>query len=107
MTGRIRLGFDAGTVVLDGDRDAFTETPMPGFVTDERIGGRLRAPAVSYRAALGELIRRGFDVQDDARGYEELNLTPSRVRQPFEHQREALDAWFQGKRRGVVVLPTL
>jgi superfamily II DNA or RNA helicase len=106
MTVGVRLRFDAGTVVLDGELDAFTAAPVADFVADERIGGRLRAPAVAYRAALGDLIRRGVDVQDEARGYEELNLKPTRVRQPFPHQREALEAWFEGKRRGVVVLPT-
>ena len=100
----VRLSFDRGTLVLDGD-------PPPGavpssFRVDERSGGRLRAPAIAYRTAVARLMRAGCALVDEARGYEELELTPGRQREPFPHQREALEAWWTLGRRGVVVLPT-
>ncbi len=101
----VELAFDRGTLVLS-PAEALDDDPPAGFLVDERAGGRLRAPAIVYRRALGHLVRAGLEVQDTARGYETLELTPRRQREPFPHQREALDAWLAAKRRGVVVLPT-
>ena len=51
-------------------------------------------------------MRAGLEVDDAARGYEELDLRPRRHREPFPHQQQALDAWWKAGRRGTVVLPT-
>ena len=101
----VELAFDRGTLVLS-PAEMLEPDPPPGFVVDERAGGRLRAPAIAYRRALGHLVRAGLDVEDRARAYETLALIPRRVREPFPHQQEALDAWLEARRRGVVVLPT-
>lgn len=102
----LRLAFEGGTLLLEppgalGDRE-----PPPGFRPDPRAGDRLRAPALAYRRALTRLLRDGWRIDDRARGYESLELVPRREREPFPHQREALEAWAQGGRAGVVVLPT-
>ena len=100
----ISLIFDQGTVVIEG---ALPEGDCPpGFLVDERSGGRLRAPAIAYRAAMRALIRGGHEVDDQARAYEVLELTNRRHRDPFPHQSEAVQAWLEQGRRGVVVLPT-
>lgn len=109
----VRLEFDRGTLVLrpggEGGDDDPTRLPggrpPPGFVFDRRIGA-WRAPAHRYRTALRVLIRAGAEVDDAARGYRQLELACRLLRQPFPHQQEAVEAWWQAGRRGVVVLPT-
>lgn len=97
------LSFDRGTLLLEGLDEG---VEVPGFVVDERAGGRLRAPAIWYRRGLGWLLRAGHEVDDQARAYEELQLSPRRTREPYPHQAEALARWQETGRRGLVVLPT-
>ncbi|MFO0751526.1 MAG: DEAD/DEAH box helicase family protein [Myxococcota bacterium] len=103
---RAALTYDRATLVYEGDpAGADLLTPL-GFVPDARIAGRLRGVARHYRMALATLTKAGFAVEDRARGYAELALTPRRVRAAHPHQEEALAAWVANGRRGVVVLPT-
>jgi len=100
-----RLEFDRGTLLLDpAGTDLPEDLELPGFVHDRRVG-LLRAPAWRYRDAMTALHRRGIDVDNQARGFEDLELSSLLVREPFPHQLEAVDAWMK-PRRGVVVLPT-
>ena len=106
--GELLLAFDQGTLTLvaPGGAEVPEAAVPPGFVTDPRAANRLRAPATHYRRALAHLMRGGFAARDDARAYEELELRPRRRRDPYPHQSEALQAWRERGRRGVVVLPT-
>ena len=103
---RCQLLFDQGTLILHPPESVDTCGAPPGFVSDPRIEGRLRAPAIYYRRALAHLIRGGLEVDDQARAYGTLKPPPPRQRTPYPHQREAIEAWKRGGRRGVVVLPT-
>lgn len=108
VSGSVPLLFDRGTLLVDADpgdldRDALGAL---GFVADDRLAGRLRGPASAYRRALTLLIRAGHAVDDRAQGYEKLALAPRREREPYPHQRDALEAWRRAGRRGIVVLPT-
>lgn len=106
MSERAVLRYDRATLVYEGDpRGVDVLTPL-GFVADPRIGGRLRAQARHYRAALAALVKADLAVDDQARGYVELALVGRRARDAHPHQEEAIAAWFAGGRRGVVVLPT-
>ena len=105
-TTRCTLTFEQGTLVLEPVEALIHCGPPPGFIADPRIAGRLRAPAIQYRRALGHLIRAGLEVDDQARAYAPVSLPAPRVRTPYPHQREAMEAWREGGRRGVVVLPT-
>jgi superfamily II DNA or RNA helicase len=100
----IELRFEEGTLVVIGP-DAHAPIPEP-LVYDPRVA-RWRAPAHAYRALLTILIRAGYKVEDNARGYEELAqaaiIDPP---DPYPHQRDAIEAWVAAGRRGVVVLPT-
>ncbi len=104
----LRLEFEQGTLVVAGleqkeaEQVGFSRT---GLVWDARVS-RFRAPAWQYRQVVGSLIRAGFMVDDDARAYQEVALALEAGPQPFAHQEEALQAWLQGGKRGVVVLPT-
>lgn len=102
------LTYHLGTLVLRGAedlaapvREMMTEL---GFVEDERIAA-LRGPATAYREAALLLSRNGG--VDEARAFERWQGEYQRARfEPYPHQREALDAWWDEGGRGIVVLPT-
>ena len=99
------LTFDRGTLLLEPS--TLPEELVPtGFVRDLRAGGRFRAPASTYRRAVAHLVRAGVALTDAARGYRELDLRMTCRREAFPYQSEALAAWEQASRRGLVALPT-
>lgn len=105
----VTLSFDRGTLVLDvAEGHALDEAVVAdAFLPDPRAAGRLRAPAIAYRRALGLLYKGGVKTEDAARAYETLEWDGTkRERVPYPHQAEALEAWRASGRRGVVVLPT-
>ncbi len=102
----LRLEFDRGTLLVHGSRDALPAgLELPGCVFDKRVK-RWRAPARRYRDVVTVLHRAGVEYDNQARGFEELDLTSLLVREPFPYQAEAVQAWWKEGRRGVVVLPT-
>lgn len=101
-----RLRFDRGTVVAEEMPSAVVEGLSEiGFTQDRRVG-HLRAPAYRYREAMLLLRREQVEVRDEARAYRDLELDLRLIRDPFPHQREAVEAWWAGGRAGTVVLPT-
>jgi len=102
-SGEIIIQFEAGTLVLDG-ADATAQVPA-AFRWDERVR-RWRAPALAYRQIITEMTRRRLPYQDQARQYLEFAFRSKLDIEPRPYQQEALAAWQQGGRRGVVVLPT-
>jgi superfamily II DNA or RNA helicase len=102
----LQLTFDGGTVVVAGGAPELLAS-LPGVRRDERAG-LWRAEGRAYRALVEHLRKQRIAYQDQARGYEP---TPSvwnlqSGREPFPHQTEALETWWQQRGRGVVVLPT-
>lgn len=97
------LRYDRGTLIL--------HPPPKGqawvqFVTwDDRIE-KFRLPARAYRPFLEAMHHEGVAVNDEAKNFAELSLSSQAAQTPFAHQREALQAWQQAGRQGVVVLPT-
>lgn len=97
------LSFDRGTLVL--------HPPPRGrawidFATwDDRIE-KFRVPAHQYRALVETLQAEGVAFDDQVRAYDRLELSSPLPLTPYAHQQEALQAWQQAGRRGVVVLPT-
>jgi superfamily II DNA or RNA helicase len=100
----IRLSFDGGTLVLAGATSELLET-LPGVRFDPRSGSH-RAEARCYRDLVEYLRRHQVPYQDDARAYQPTPWPLRTSRDPFPHQTEALETWWQQGRRGVVVLPT-
>lgn len=96
------LRFDRGTLLLEGL--PADEVPA-AFVFDERVK-LWRAPAMAYHAAVTTLHRRRAPYTDDARRYTVLERTHRPSRAPRPYQQEAVRAWREAGRRGVVVLPT-
>lgn len=103
----LHLAYDRGTLLLDAAEEALPPAlrALGCWRFDRRVK-RWRAPACRYRETVRMLVRSGVAHEDAARAYAVLELVSRRVRQPFPHQEEAVQAWFRGGRRGVVVLPT-
>ncbi|MGB3293116.1 MAG: DEAD/DEAH box helicase family protein [Phormidesmis sp.] len=97
------LKFDRGTLVL--------HPPPPGkawidyAVWDDRIE-RFRVPADQYRPLVEALRAEGVRFEDKVQTFEPIALGAELSLTPYAHQQEALLAWKQNARKGVVVLPT-
>jgi superfamily II DNA or RNA helicase len=78
---------------------------MDYAVWDDRIE-RFRIPAIHYRSVILALRATDTALEDNAKAFRELELVPSLEMEPYPHQQEALAAWKQAGRQGVVVLPT-
>ncbi|MEM7232858.1 MAG: DEAD/DEAH box helicase family protein [Planctomycetota bacterium] len=120
----ITLEFDRGTVLIkdtaptrapspssdaSSDGDGKNSSSKPAAYPEAEYDPRVqswRAPARAYRKIVEQLVADGVEFDDKASVYERPSLTSCLEREPFPHQREAVDAWRDGGRRGVVVLPT-
>jgi superfamily II DNA or RNA helicase len=98
------LKFDRGTLIL--------HPPPRGkawidYATwDDRIE-KFRVPAFHYRNLIETLQAESSQFVDEAGPFVPLEVPPLGLsRTPYPHQREALEAWKQAGRQGVVVLPT-
>jgi superfamily II DNA or RNA helicase len=116
----MKLEFDDGTLLL---REAPETAPYTEW--DDRVD-EYRAQAYRYRALLEwagrweathgqeadsaeqRTLQQGFEqsIEDAARAYPDLELTPALHIEPRDYQQAALDAWIDHGRRGSVVLPT-
>ncbi len=99
----IRLTFDRGTVLIDGEGSE--DLDLPGAVADSRVGA-LRVPGRLYREIVTALTDAGVEFEDAARDYGVLDLRCRLERTPYPYQTAAIDAWTEAGQRGVVVLPT-
>jgi len=96
------LRYDKGTLLIDGGED---ENPPEGFRFDPRIG-QWRGRGMDYRSGLAWLHRGGGAYADEARAYVAFSRPHRLRRTPYSHQAEAIEAWRENGKRGVVVLPT-
>lgn len=116
----MNLEFDDGTLLL---HDAPEEVPYAEW--DDRVD-EFRTQAYRYRSLLDwadewktessddsqstlqQSTHRShsLDLEDTARSYPDLALTPTIQVDPRHYQQAALEAWREHERRGSVVLPT-
>ncbi|MDL0145231.1 DEAD/DEAH box helicase [Halobacterium salinarum] len=109
----MRLEFDEGTLLLENAPET-----VPYAEWDDRVDA-YRAQAYRYRALLewagqwaesdGQAtLQDGFshDIDDDARAYPDLALTPTLQIEPRDYQQAALEAWRTHDRQGTIILPT-
>jgi superfamily II DNA or RNA helicase len=100
----VTIRFDAGTLqILGAEPDVLSD--LPGSRFDSRLGYS-RAEACRYREIVEHLRRRAISFHDEARAYQPTAWALRTSRDPFPHQTEALESWWQKGGRGVVVLPT-
>ncbi len=97
------LTFDRGTLILHPPPRGKTWVDYATW--DDRVE-KFRIPAIHYRQLVEALQAEGADFRDEAKEFIPLELLPSFEMEPYPHQSEALLAWKQAGRRGVVVLPT-
>lgn len=103
MARQPTLTYDRGTLIL--------HPPPKGkawveFATwDDRVE-KFRIPANQYRTLVEKLLAENIEINDQAKAFSPAELTPSIEMTPYPHQSEALLAWKQAQRQGVVVLPT-
>ena len=102
---KVKIQFDAGTLLLDAPLE--TELPLAdiGFVYDARVQA-WRGDGLLYAPLIAHLFRNGIPYEDIARKYNACRLELRGAKSPRDYQREALDAWIKAGRTGVVVLPT-
>ena len=97
-----RIRFDRGTILLQG----FSANEVTqDFVLDGRVG-LYRGPAIAYRGLITKLHRAGIPYSDEARAYAPLGRPRRGDRAPRPYQAAAVQAWVEGGKRGVIVLPT-
>jgi superfamily II DNA or RNA helicase len=100
MIARVR--YDRGTLLLE---DVPAECTPPSFTFDARV--RLhRGLACYYHQVVLALHTRKIPYEDHARAYVPLERPHQSIRTPRPYQAEALEAWVDAGRRGVIVLPT-
>jgi superfamily II DNA or RNA helicase len=97
------LSFDRGTLILHPPPRGRTWVDYATW--DDRVE-KFRIPAIHYRQLVEALQSEGTDFKDEAKEFIPLELAASFEMEPYPHQSEALLAWKQAGRRGVVVLPT-
>ncbi|MGB9963387.1 DEAD/DEAH box helicase [Halobacterium hubeiense] len=102
----VRLAFEDGTLRVEHDGDGPPTdgvASLPGVEYDERTETG-RAPAMAYADLVAYLDAREIPYEDDA-----LHADALAVESAYElrdYQRDALDAWTENDRRGVLELPT-
>jgi superfamily II DNA or RNA helicase len=103
----ISLTYDRGTVVVGDLPKDFDTTTLPGVLFDPRTS-QYRATGINYRTIVEQLRKLQLPYADHARGWENKSLgwKLTTDREPYPHQREAVDVWWRSGGRGVVVLPT-
>lgn len=103
MSRTTRLTYDRGTLIL--------HPPPRGkawidYATwDDRIE-KFRIQALDYRYLIETLQSEDIDLIDSAKEFYPLDIKLQGNKTPYPHQQEALEAWKQAQRQGVVVLPT-
>ncbi len=97
------ISFDRGTLIVHPPPKGKTWVDYATW--DDRVE-KFRIPAMYYRAFIEALQGEKTDFIDNARAFVTLELVSSMEREPYPHQSEALLAWKQAGRNGVVVLPT-
>ncbi|CAM2067350.1 DNA helicase [Sulfidibacter corallicola] len=100
----LTLRFEKGTLVL---RDVpESDAPhLPAIRWDARVRGH-RAPARFYRDIVLTIRKRGLAYRDEARAFQPLEVGYREELQARPYQAEALAAWQENGRQGVVILPT-
>lgn len=97
------LTYDRGTLILHPPPRGKRWIDFAQW--DDRIE-KFRIPAQRYRALVEALNAEGTSFTDKTQVFQPLELFPQLAMQPYPHQQEALQAWMEHHRQGVIVLPT-
>ncbi|MDJ1184103.1 DEAD/DEAH box helicase [Roseofilum casamattae] len=103
MTRTPQLTYDRGTLVLHPPPKGKTWVDYATW--DDRIE-KFRILGIHYRRLLETLWEEQAVFEDKAKGFYPVEFLPALEMTPYAHQIEALQAWRNAQRQGVVVLPT-
>jgi superfamily II DNA or RNA helicase len=98
-----KLKFDRGTLILHPPPKG--KAWLDYATWDDRVE-KFRIPAIYYRPLVEALQADDKEIIDEAKEFYNLDLKSISGFEPYPHQAEALQAWKQAGRQGVVVLPT-
>jgi superfamily II DNA or RNA helicase len=98
-----KLKFDRGTLLLHPPPQG--RAWLDYATWDDRVE-KFRIPAIYYRSLVEALQADDKKIIDEAKEFYNLELKSVSQFEPYPHQAEALQAWKQSGRKGVVVLPT-
>ncbi|MDI9634513.1 DEAD/DEAH box helicase family protein [Oscillatoria amoena NRMC-F 0135] len=98
-----RLTFDRGTLLLHPPPQGKAWVDYATW--DDRVE-KFRVLGIHYRPLIEAMQAEGTEFEDEAKAFHPIELLPAFEMEPYPHQQEALSAWKQAQRRGVVVLPT-
>jgi superfamily II DNA or RNA helicase len=101
---QIQVKFDHGTLVVTHLPDEHASV-FPWLVFDAR-NQTYRTAARHYRDLVLFLHERGIPYVDEAKAFQPLLLPLKSQLSPYPHQTDALDAWTQAGKRGIIELPT-
>ncbi len=101
---RLRIGFDRGTLLLEGPPRHECLSDLPGVRWDHRVACH-RAPATFYTRIIARLHALGVPFDDDVLALH-AGCSIASVPDLRPYQAAAIDAWTLAGRRGIVVLPT-
>src|SRR3954447_4328267 len=103
----LRLAHDRGTVLVSDGPPGFVYGSLPGVLFDPRTSAH-RAQGRHYRAIVEHILREKLPYTDTARGWENkpTGWKLNSDRRPRDYQREAVEKWTAGGRRGLIVMPT-
>ncbi|GGL62046.1 DEAD/DEAH box helicase [Halocalculus aciditolerans] len=97
----VALAYEDGTIRIDGRHDSLDGLP---FVERDDRTDTYRAPAYRYPDLRAHLETFDVPVEDSVPDWERISVRSDYVLR--DYQRDALDAWTDARRRGVVELPT-
>jgi superfamily II DNA or RNA helicase len=100
----VHIEFQQGTLVLTGSEKELAALHA-WCVFDDRVDC-WRAEARHYAEIVLALRAAGIPYEDSARAFRPIDLPLGTQHTPRPYQAEAIQAWEQADRRGVVVLPT-
>jgi len=103
MSRSPKLKFDRGTLILHPPPRG--KAWLDYATWDDRVE-KFRIMAIHYRPLVEALKADDKKIVDEAKEFYDLNLKAVSQFEPYPHQAEALQAWKQARRQGVVVLPT-
>ncbi|MDJ1174534.1 DEAD/DEAH box helicase [Roseofilum capinflatum] len=103
MTRIPKLTYDRGTLILHPPPRGKTWVDYATW--DDRVE-KFRILAIHYRRLLETLWEEKAVFDDRAKEFYPVELIPALEMTPYPHQVEALQAWRDAQRQGVVVLPT-
>ncbi len=104
MKENVEIFFSQGTLLVKGPDESIA--PIYKYLKFDKRIGHYRAQAYNYAPIILGLHKEKIPFEDKAKNFKPLDLTLDDAFEPMKHQKDAIEKWFDGDCRGVVVMPT-